>query len=75
MPIDDPASSARSLLIEALARQGVVVEASPLAEKLRELVLNDPMDPLCEALLMFAARRDHLQQVIETALARREVVL
>lgn len=48
---------------------------TPLAEKLRELVLNDPMDPLCEALLMFAARRDHLQQVIEPALQRGEVVL
>lgn len=48
---------------------------TPLAEKLRELVLNDPMDPLTEALLMFAARRDHLQQVIEPALAAGEVVL
>jgi dTMP kinase len=48
---------------------------TPLAEKLRELVLNDAMDPLCEALLMFAARRDHLQQVIEPALARGDVVL
>ncbi|MGE0429764.1 MAG: dTMP kinase [Hydrogenophaga sp.] len=48
---------------------------TPLAEKLREMVLNDAMDPLCEALLMFAARRDHLQQVIEPALARGDVVL
>lgn len=48
---------------------------TPMAEKLRALVLNDAMDPLCEALLMFAARRDHLQQVIEPALARGEVVL
>lgn len=48
---------------------------TPLAEKLRELVLNDAMDPLSEALLMFAARRDHLQQVIEPALARGDVVL
>jgi dTMP kinase len=48
---------------------------TPLAEKLRDLVLNDAMDPLSEALLMFAARRDHLQQVIEPALARGEVVL
>jgi dTMP kinase len=48
---------------------------TPLAEKLRELVLNDAMDPLCEALLMFAARRDHLQQVIEPALQRGDVVL
>ena len=48
---------------------------TPLAEKLRELVLNDAMDPLSEALLMFAARRDHLGQVIEPALARGNVVL
>jgi len=48
---------------------------TPLAEKLRTLALNDPMDPLTEALLMFAARRDHLQQVIEPALARGDAVL
>jgi len=48
---------------------------TPLAEKLRDMVLNDAMDPLCEALLMFAARRDHLTQVIEPALARGDVVL
>lgn len=48
---------------------------TPLAEKLRSLVLNDPMDALTEALLVFAARRDHLQQLIEPALARGEVVL
>jgi dTMP kinase len=48
---------------------------TPLAEKLRTVALNDPMDPLTEALLMFAARRDHLLQVIEPALARADVVL
>jgi dTMP kinase len=48
---------------------------TPLAEKLREMVLHDAMDPLCEALLVFAARRDHLNQVIEPALARGDVVL
>ena len=48
---------------------------TPLAEKLRTLVLNDPMDALTEALLVFAARRDHLQQLIEPALARGDVVL
>jgi dTMP kinase len=48
---------------------------TPLAEKLRVLALNDAMDPLTEALLMFAARRDHLLQVIEPALARGDVVL
>ena len=48
---------------------------TPLAEKLRGMVLHDPMDPLCEALLVFAARRDHLNHVIEPALARGDVVL
>ena len=48
---------------------------TPLAEKLRTLVLNDAMDPMTEALLVFAARRDHLQTLIEPALARGEVVL
>jgi dTMP kinase len=48
---------------------------TPLAEKLRALALNEPMDALTEALLMFAARRDHLQQVIEPALARGDAVL
>lgn len=48
---------------------------TPLAEKLRALALNDPMDALTEALLMFAARRDHLMKVIEPALARGDVVL
>lgn len=48
---------------------------TPLAEQLRALALNAPMDPLTEALLMFAARRDHLLQVIEPALARGDAVL
>ena len=46
-----------------------------LAEKLRSIVLNDSMDAMTEALLVFAARRDHLQNLIEPALARNEVVL
>ena len=48
---------------------------TPLAEKLRAIVLADPMDALTEALLIFAARRDHLQQVIEPALERGDVVI
>ncbi len=48
---------------------------TPLAEKLRELVLHDSMDPLTEALLVFSARRDHLQQVIRPALTRGAWVL
>jgi dTMP kinase len=48
---------------------------SPLAEKLRDIVLHQPMDALSETLLIFAARRDHLQSCIEPALARGAVVL
>ncbi len=48
---------------------------TPLAEKLRALLLHDAMDALTETLLVFAARRDHLRVVIEPALARGEVVL
>lgn len=75
----------KSTHIEALAQafraQGRVLTltrepgGTPLAEKLRVLVLNDAMDAMTEALLVFAARRDHLQRLIEPALARGEVVL
>jgi dTMP kinase len=68
-------------LAAAFRAQGRAVTVSrepggtPLAEKLREMVLNDPMDALTESLLIFAARRDHLRNVIEPALARGDVVL
>jgi dTMP kinase len=68
-------------LAQAFAQQGRQVTltrepgGTPLAEKLREMVLHDAMDSLTESLLVFAARRDHLQQVIEPALARGDVVL
>ena len=68
-------------LAQAFAQQGRHVTltrepgGTPLAEKLREMVLHDAMDSLTESLLVFAARRDHLQQVIEPALARGDVVL
>lgn len=48
---------------------------TPLAEKLRQLILNDAMDALTEAYLIFAARRDHVNQVIAPALARGDVLL
>ncbi len=68
-------------LAQALRSQGRVVTltrepgGTPLAERLRQMVLNDPMDAMTEALLVFAARRDHIKQVIEPALARGEVLL
>ena len=43
---------------------------TPLGEKLREILLNEPMHAETEALLMFAARREHLEQVIKPALQR-----
>ena len=48
---------------------------TPLAEKLRALVLAETMDPLSETLLMFAARADHVQRVILPALLRGAWVL
>lgn len=74
-------SSHIKALADAFSAQGrqVVLTrepgGTPLAEKLRALLLGDAMDPLTEALLAFAGRRDHLVQVIEPALARGDVVL
>jgi dTMP kinase len=48
---------------------------TPVGEKLREIVLHDPMHPDTEALIMFAARREHIEQVIRPALERGEVVI
>lgn len=59
--------------------RGVVLTREPggtaLSERLRELILHEPMDALTEALLVFAARREHIVQVIAPALARGDVVL
>lgn len=58
---------------------GVVVTrepgGTPLGEKLRALALHEPMEGTTEALVMFAARREHLVRVIEPALARGDWVL
>jgi dTMP kinase len=48
---------------------------TPLAEQLRSLFLQQPMDALTETLLVFAGRRDHIRTVIQPALARGAVVL
>ncbi|CUR75541.1 Thymidylate kinase [Achromobacter xylosoxidans] len=63
-------------IAEFLRGQGLEVVSTrepggtPLGEKLRALVLTDPMGLDTETLLMFAARCEHLHQVIEPALAR-----
>jgi len=74
-------SSHIDAVAERLRRGGTIVTSTrepggtPLAEQLRELVLHQPMDALTEALMVFAARRDHVQQCIAPALARGETVL
>jgi dTMP kinase len=75
----------KSSHIEALAQwlrergREVLLTREPggtaLAERLRELLLHQPMDALTESLLVFAARRDHLRQAIEPALACGTTVL
>lgn len=65
-------------LLRARGRE-VLVTREPggtmLGEKLRELLLHETMHPETETLLMFAARREHLEQVIKPALARGVIVL
>jgi dTMP kinase len=71
----------REHLEEKLANAGHTVVmtrepgGTPLGEALRELLLHQRMDLETEALLMFAARREHLAQVIEPALGRGDWVL
>jgi dTMP kinase len=48
---------------------------TPLGEKLRALLLHEPMHPETETLLMFAARKEHMEQVILPALAKGIYVL
>ncbi|MDD5613314.1 MAG: dTMP kinase, partial [Gallionella sp.] len=58
---------------EALRQRGrdVIVTrepgGTPLGEALREMLLNQPMSMGTEALLMFAARHEHVEQVIRPA--------
>lgn len=68
-------------LVAHLREQGrIVVQTrepggTALGEKLRELLLHEPMHLETEALLMFAARREHLELVIKPALARGDWVV
>ncbi len=48
---------------------------TPLGEQLRKLLLDAPMNLETEALLMFAARREHIAQVIEPALSAGKIVI
>ncbi|MBV9890258.1 MAG: dTMP kinase [Rhizobacter sp.] len=48
---------------------------TPLGEQVRALLLHEEMDGVVESMLVFAARRDHLDRVILPALARGDTVL
>lgn len=69
------------MIVELLEARGVEVVSTrepggtPLGEKLRALLLHEPMHAETETLLMFAARREHIANVIEPALARGAYVL
>lgn len=77
-------STNREYLADRLREHGVDVlltrepGGTPLAERIRELLLDPSEEPMAadtELLLVFAARAQHLQQVIRPALARGCVVL
>lgn len=48
---------------------------TPLSEQLREILLHQTMHAETETLLMFAARREHIEQVITPAIARGDCVI
>lgn len=80
--VDGAGKSTHIPLITQLLKSGgreVVVTREPggtqLGERLRELLLHEVMCPETEALLMFAARREHIEEVILPALERGAWVL
>ncbi|HLD99564.1 MAG TPA: dTMP kinase [Bdellovibrionota bacterium] len=48
---------------------------SPIAEKIRRVILDDPIDPLAELFLYEAARAEHMAKTIVPALTSGEIVL
>ncbi|MBC8058429.1 MAG: dTMP kinase, partial [Rhizobiales bacterium] len=68
-------------LVQRLRARGATVVSTrepggtPLAERVREVLLHESADALTEALLAFAARRDHLRVVIAPALAAGHTVI
>jgi dTMP kinase len=69
----------RNLMQERYPNIEVVMTREPggtaLGEQLRNLLLDAPMNLETEALLMFAARREHIAQVIEPALAAGKILI
>jgi dTMP kinase len=77
-------STVAKFVHELLTARGITVRATrepggtPLAERVRELVLSrqgEPITPVTETLLMFAGRGLHMENLIRPALARGEWVV
>lgn len=74
-------STHHAWLVDYLRSQGKTVVATrepggtPLGETLRTMLLNESMHLETEALLMFAARKEHLDKVILPALMRGDWVV
>lgn len=68
-------------IISSLQERGLEVISTrepggtALGEKLREILLHEPMQAETEALLMFAARKEHIETVIKPALQRGAYVV
>ena len=74
-------SSHIEFIADAVRTKGrhVIVTREPggtdLAERLRQTLLSEPMTPIVETLLVFAARADHVERVIKPALASGQHVI
>lgn len=74
-------STLMRVLADRLRASGVPVTTtrepggSPVAEKIRALILGEKMDPWTELFLYEAARAEHLSDTLEPALRRGDVVL
>jgi len=74
-------SSHIEFIADAVRTKGthVIVTREPggtdLAERLRQALLAEPMTPIVETLLVFAARADHVERVIKPALAAGHYVI
>ena len=74
-------SSHIEFIADAVRTKGthVIVTREPggteLAERLRETILAEPMTPILETLLVFAARADHVARIIRPALAAGTTVV
>lgn len=74
-------SSHMQTIFEALAPLGLEIVSTkepggtPLAEELRLMLKQAPCEPLTEVLVAFAARSEHLAQLIEPSLRANKIVL